>query len=163
MKTTKTAIFPGSFDPVTKAHLAIVERGLSLFDHVIIGVGVNSSKKGMFSLSDRLLMLEKAIEPYQNRVSVQQFEGLTVDFCKKSHAKFILRGMRSPKDFEFESAIAQNNKELDPTIESVFLISENALSHISSTITREIISNDGTITHLVPPSVTDLIASKRTS
>ncbi len=151
------AVFPGSFDPITKAHIDIVTRGLGLFDKIIVAVGVNSSKKSMFSIDERVQMIRVAFEDQAEKVIVEKFDGLTVDFCRKSQAKFILRGMRSAGDFEFERAIAQNNRDLFADIESVFLISVKEFSHISSTITREIITNDGDVTHLVPRAVVQLL------
>lgn len=156
----KIAVFPGSFDPITNAHVEIVNRGLLLFDKVIVAIGVNTSKKGMFTHEARLAMIAEVFNQEQGRVEVVRFSGLTVDFCQSVGAKFILRGMRSINDFESERAIAQNNLELNPDIQTVFLLSEGSKSHISSTIIREILVNNGDVSHLVPSSVVKHIKSQ---
>ena len=115
-----SAVFPGSFDPVTKGHINIVERGLKLFDKVIIGIGNNADKKYMFTLEERLDFITRAFNN-EPKIKVLTYEGLTVDFCEKVGADFILRGLRNPADFEFEKAIAHTNRKLSE-IETVFLI-----------------------------------------
>ena len=147
----KRAVFPGSFDPITLGHLDIVERSIPLFDKIIIGVGTNSEKKYMFSLKKRMDFIEETFSNY-NKISVSQYEGLTIDFCKKIQADFIIRGLRNPADFEFEKAIAHTNRKLSG-IETVFMLTAAKTSFISSSIVREIISNQGDYTQLVPPSV----------
>ena len=147
----KRAVFPGSFDPITLGHLDIVERSIPLFDKIIIGVGTNSEKKYMFSLKKRMDFIEETFSNY-NKISVSQYEGLTIDFCKKIQADFIIRGLRNPADFEFEKAIAHTNRELSG-IETVFMLTAAKTSFISSSIVREIISNQGDYTQLVPSSV----------
>lgn len=156
----KIAVFPGSFDPITNAHVDIVERATALFDKIYIAVGTNSTKKGFFSTDERLAIIQSVCAPYQGAVEAVQFKGLTVDFCREVGAQFILRGMRNAGDFEFEKAIALNNAALAPTIESVFLVSSSGLSHISSTIVREIIANKGNVSHLVPRAVIDALSLK---
>lgn len=157
----KIALFPGSFDPFTQAHYSIVKRALSLFDKVEIAIGVNNSKKGMFSVEEREEMIVQAIKDLGDKVNVSIFKGLTVDYAEEIQAQFILRSMRSPQDFEFERAIAQNNLDLKPDLETVFLISEGKFSHISSTIVREILVNNGEIRHLVPAEVYNYIQEKK--
>lgn len=147
----KRAVFPGSFDPITLGHLDIVERSIPLFDEIIIGVGTNSEKKYMFSLKKRIGFIEETFSNY-NKISVSKYEGLTIDFCKKIQADFIIRGLRNPADFEFEKAIAHTNRKLSG-IETVFMITAAKTSFISSSIVREIISNLGDYTQLVPSSV----------
>ena len=147
----KSAVFPGSFDPITLGHLDIVERSIPLFDEIIIGVGTNSEKKYMFSLKKRMDFIEETFSNY-NKISVSQYEGLTIDFCKKIQADFIIRGLRNPADFEFEKAIAHTNRKLSG-IETVFMLTAAKTSFISSSIVREIISNKGDYTQLVPSSV----------
>ena len=147
----KRAVFPGSFDPITLGHLDIVERSVPLFDEIIIGVGTNSEKKYMFSLKKRIDFIEETFSNY-NKISVNQYEGLTIDFCKKIQADFIIRGLRNPADFEFEKAIAHTNRKLSG-IETVFMLTAAKTSFISSSIVREIISNQGDYTQLVPSSV----------
>lgn len=147
----KRAVFPGSFDPITLGHLDIIERSIPLFDEIIIGVGTNSEKKYMFSLKKRIDFIEETFSNY-NKISVSQYEGLTIDFCKKIQADFIIRGLRNPADFEFEKAIAHTNRKLSG-IETVFMLTAAKTSFISSSIVREIISNQGDYIQLVPSSV----------
>ena len=145
------AVFPGSFDPITLGHLDIVERSIPLFDEIIIGVGTNSKKKYMFPLKKRMSFIEATFSNYQS-ISVIQFQGLTIEFCKKIKADFIIRGLRNPADFEFEKAIAHTNRKLSG-IETVFLLTAAKTSFISSSIVREIISNQGDYSQLVPSEV----------
>lgn len=147
----KRAVFPGSFDPITLGHLDIIERSIPLFDEIIIGIGNNSEKKYMFPLNKRISFIEDTFSKY-DKVYVNQYEGLTIEFCKKIKAEFILRGLRNPADFEFEKAIAHTNRKLSG-IETVFLLTAAKTSFISSSIVREIISNQGDYSLLVPPSV----------
>lgn len=147
----RRAIFPGSFDPLTLGHYDIIQRGITLFDELIIAIGVNSDKKYMFTLEERKQFIKTAFvnEP---KVKVLTYEGLTVDFCKKINANFILRGLRNPGDFEFEKAIAHTNRKLSE-IETVFLLTSSGKSYISSSIVRDVIKNGGDYTGLVPDSV----------
>lgn len=147
----KRAVFPGSFDPITLGHLDIIERSIPLFDKIIIGVGTNSEKKYMFSLKKRMDFIEETFS-HSHNISVIEYEGLTIEFCKKIQADFIIRGLRNPADFEFEKAIAHTNRKLSG-IETVFLLTAAKTSFISSSIVREIISNQGDYTQLVPSSV----------
>ena len=147
----KKAIFPGSFDPITKGHFDIIKRGISLFDEVIVAIGINAEKKYMFSVEDRKRFIEEAFieEP---TVKVITYQGLTIDLCQKENAQFILRGLRNPADFEFEKAIAHTNRRLSK-IETVFLLTAAKTSYISSSIVRDVIRNGGDYTVLVPDSV----------
>ena len=147
----KRAVFPGSFDPITLGHLDIIERSIPLFDKIIIGVGTNSEKKYMFSLKKRMDFIEETFS-HSHNISVIEYEGLTIEFCKKIQADFIIRGLRNPADFEFEKAIAHTNRKLS-RIETVFMLTAAKTSFISSSIVREIISNKGDYTQLVPSSV----------
>ncbi|MEC7125183.1 MAG: pantetheine-phosphate adenylyltransferase [Bacteroidota bacterium] len=147
----KCAVFPGSFDPITLGHLDILERSIPLFDEIIIGVGSNSEKKYMFPLSKRMAFIEETFSEYKS-ISVAKYQGLTIEFCKKVQANFIIRGLRNPADFEFEKAIAHTNRKLSG-IETVFLLTSAKTSFISSSIVREVISNRGDYTQLVPSTV----------
>lgn len=147
----KRAIFPGSFDPFTLGHYDIISRGLDLFDELIIAIGVNSSKKYMFSLEERKQFIEDSFKG-NPKIKVVTYKGLTVDFCQQNDVKFILRGLRNPADFEFEKAIAHTNRDLAP-IETVFLLTAASTSYISSSIVREVIRYNGDYTKLVPESV----------
>ncbi|MEK9603178.1 MAG: pantetheine-phosphate adenylyltransferase [Flavobacteriaceae bacterium] len=147
----KSAVFPGSFDPITLGHLDIIERSIPLFDEIIIAVGTNSNKKYMFELEKRMAFIEETFSEHKN-VKVTQYEGLTIEYCKKIKANFIIRGLRNPADFEFEKAIAHTNRLLSG-IETVFLLTAAKTSFISSSIVREIVSNNGDYTQLVPDAV----------
>ena len=147
----KVALFPGSFDPITLGHYDIINRGVQLFDKIIIAIGVNSEKKYMFSLEERKRFIEEAFAD-EPKVEVTTYEGLTIDFCKKVGAEFILRGLRNPADFEFEKAIAHTNRQLSK-IETVFLLTAARTSFISSSIVRDVLRNGGDYTILVPDSV----------
>ncbi|WP_264509532.1 pantetheine-phosphate adenylyltransferase [Flavobacterium sp. N1719] len=147
----KRAIFPGSFDPITLGHFDIIQRGASLFDEIIVAIGVNAEKKYMFSLEERKRFIEEAFRD-EPKVRVITYEGLTIDLCKKEKADFILRGLRNPADFEFEKAIAHTNRKLSQ-IETVFLLTASRTSYISSSIVRDVLRNGGDYTVLVPDSV----------
>ena len=147
----KKAIFPGSFDPITLGHLDIVNRGVTLFDEVIIAIGENSSKDYMFSLEQRNRFIVDAFKD-NPKVKVVSYQGLTTEFCKKIGVDFILRGLRNPADFEFEKAIAHTNRQLSK-VETVFLLTAASTSYISSSIVRDVIRNDGDYTKLVPKTV----------
>ena len=147
----KRAIFPGSFDPITLGHYDIIQRGISLFDELVIAIGENADKAYMFSLEDRMRFIRDAFagEP---RIRVESYRGLTVDFCKQVGAEFILRGLGNPGDFEFEKAIAHTKRKLSE-IETVFLLTSSGKSYISSSIVRDVIRNGGDYTVLVPDTV----------
>ena len=145
----KIAVFPGSFYPFTIGHEAIVSRAMSLFYTVIIAVGANALKKNLYSLETRKEMITKVFKN-EPRVRVDHYEGLTVDYCKKNGAGFLLRGLRTAADFEFERAIGQVNKSMAPDIESVFLLTVPEHSFINSSIVRDIIKNGGDASKLVP-------------
>ncbi|MCX6171590.1 MAG: pantetheine-phosphate adenylyltransferase [Flavobacterium sp.] len=147
----RIAVFPGSFDPITLGHYDIITRGISLFDEVVVAIGINADKKYMFTLEERKKFIEDTFmeEP---KISVVTYEGLTIDLCRKINAQFILRGLRNPADFEFEKAIAHTNSKLSQ-IETVFLPTASKTSYISSTIVRDVIRNGGDYTVLVPNTV----------
>ena len=147
----KRAVFPGSFDPFTLGHQDIVERGVTMFDEIVIGIGHNSEKNYMFSLDQRKMFIEQC---FQNnpKVKVMDYVGLTIDFCKSIEANYLLRGVRNNGDFEFEKAIARTNRELSD-IETVFLLTSVQTSYISSSIVREIIRNKGDYKRFVPHCV----------
>jgi pantetheine-phosphate adenylyltransferase len=148
----KVAVFPGSFDPFTIGHEAIARRALSLFDEIIIALGANALKKNFYSLATRKEMINKIFSD-EPRIRVDHYEGLTVDFCIKSNAGYLLRGLRTSADFEFERAIAQVNRVLAPSVESVFLLTVPEHSHINSSIVRDIIRSGGDASIFVPSSI----------
>lgn len=147
----RRAIFPGSFDPLTLGHDDIIRRGITLFDELIIAIGINAEKKYMFSLEERMQFVKDAFKD-EPKIKVLTYKGLTVDFCQEVNANFILRGLRNPADFEFEKAIAHTNRKLSE-IETVFLLTSSGKSYISSSIVRDVIRNGGDYTGLVPVSV----------
>jgi pantetheine-phosphate adenylyltransferase len=145
----RVAVFPGSFDPITVGHVDLVHRAIPLFDKIIVSVGINTQKKSLFSLEQRLSWLEKTFEKYPS-VEISSFEGLTVNYCKKINANFLLRGLRQSSDFDYEKTISQLNHIIGDNLETIFLISKPEYSHISSTIVREIIKGDGDVSKFVP-------------
>jgi pantetheine-phosphate adenylyltransferase len=147
----KRAIFPGSFDPITLGHCDIINRGVTLFDEVIVAIGENSAKDYMFSLEERKSFIKNTFEG-NSKIKVMSYSGLTTDFCKEINADFILRGLRNPADFEFEKAIAHTNRNIGD-IETVFLLTSVDTSFISSSIVREIIHYNGDYKKMVPPAV----------
>ena len=149
--TNRIAVFPGSFDPFTIGHEALVKRTLPLFDQIIIAVGMNANKKYMFTKEQRTEWI-KNVFAHEKKVRVTSFTGLTVDFCKKNKADFIIRGVRTSNDFEFEKAIAQMNRSISP-IETIFIMPLPEHSAINSTIIRDIIRNNGDASQFVPKGV----------
>lgn len=154
---TKIAIFPGSFDPITNGHLDIVLRALPLFDEIIVAIGVNTQKKTLFPLEDRIEWIKEVFKD-EPKVSVEHYKGLTINYCKNRGVKYILRGIRSAADFEYEKTIAHLNNTMEPSIETVLILSKSELSSVSSTIVREIIIGHGDVSKFIPavivPSVT---------
>jgi pantetheine-phosphate adenylyltransferase len=153
------AVFPGSFDPITLGHVDLVRRAIPLFDEIIVAVGMNSQKKYLFSLEDRLKWLNEVFK-HDDKVNVDHFEGLTVNFCKEKNARFLLRGLRNASDFDYEKTISQLNSIIGDQLETVFLISQPAYSHISSTIVREIIKGKGDISAFIPEVLHDYLKQK---
>ncbi|MCC8360719.1 pantetheine-phosphate adenylyltransferase [Salinimicrobium sediminilitoris] len=147
----KTAVFPGSFDPITLGHVDIINRGLPLFDEIILAIGINSDKKYMFSLEDRVRFLKETFKD-EPKIKVMTYKGMTVDFCKSQNAGFILRGLRNAIDLEFEKTIGQTNYKLSE-VETVFFITSSGKSHISSTVVRDVIRNGGDYHFMVPDVV----------
>ncbi|WP_424494991.1 pantetheine-phosphate adenylyltransferase [Salinimicrobium sp. GXAS 041] len=147
----KKAVFPGSFDPITLGHVDIIERALPLFDEIILAIGINSEKKYMFSLEERVRFLNESFKD-EPQIQVMTYNGLTVDFCKEQEAPFLLRGLRNGTDLDYEKAIAQTNFKLSG-VESVFLLNSSGKSHISSSIVRDVIRNGGDYSFMVPNAV----------
>jgi len=148
----RIAIFPGSFDPVTRGHESIVRRALPLFEKVIVAIGENGEKKSYFPLDKRLVWLQEIFHGEQ-KVEITTYSGLTVDFCQKNKITYILRGLRTAADFEFERSIGQMNKLMYPGIETVFLLCEPEYASLSSSIVRDIIRNGGDVTQFVPEGI----------
>jgi len=148
----KIAVFPGSFDPITIGHQSIINRASLLFDIVIVAIGTNSSKTNMFSLDLRKKWLTNTFKNDSN-IKIDTYSGLTVDFCKKVNANYIIRGLRSSQDFDYEHGIGIMNKALNNKIETISFMSEPEHSMISSTIIRDIIKNKGNVEQFLPSSV----------
>ena len=146
------AVFPGSFDPFTRGHESIVRRVLPLFDKVIVAIGINVHKTYYFPLEKRKLWIEKTFK-HEKKVHVESFTGLTIEFCRAMKASYIIRGLRTTTDLEFEKAIAQMNKAMADEIETIFILPTPELSAINSTIIRDIVRNGGDASRFVPPGV----------
>ncbi len=152
MHTKRIAVFPGSFDPITTGHVDLVRRALTIFDEIIIAIGVNSQKQTLFPVEERKRWIQKVFEG-DSRIRVDVFEGLTVHYCKKVDAHFLLRGLRNASDFDYEKTISQLNHIVGENVETLFLISKPEFSHISSTIVREIIKGGGNAKPFLPEGV----------
>ena len=148
----KTAVFPGSFDPFTIGHKSIVDRSLSMFDEIIIAIGYNINKDGFFPLEQRLKWIE-TIFVNEPKVKIDKYEGLTIEFCKRVGAKYLLRGLRTSADFEYERAIAQMNKVMYSDLETVFLLTMPEHTHINSTVVRDIIRHGGDASIFLPKEI----------
>ncbi|MFV0561222.1 MAG: pantetheine-phosphate adenylyltransferase [Enterococcus sp.] len=157
----RIALFPGSFDPLTKGHLDTIERGAHLFDEIIIGVFSNTAKKSLFTGEEKLALIEQAVAHIPNvRVIVQEHK-LTVETAHDLGATFLLRGIRSVKDYEYERDIANMNKHLDPKLETVFLLASPEYSHVSSSLLKEILYFDGDVSQYLPPVINEALRRKR--
>ena len=150
---SRIAVFPGSFDPITIDHHDLIDRAAGLFDKLIIAIGVNGQKQSFFPLEKRLQWLQD-LYGHRNNISVEAYEGLTVDFCARHQAGWIVRGVRNAMDFEYEKTIAALNRSLENGPETIFLPASPQFSHISSTIVRELVRHGGPYAHLVPLVVT---------
>ncbi|MFO7616392.1 MAG: pantetheine-phosphate adenylyltransferase [Bacteroidales bacterium] len=148
----KIAVFPGSFDPFTRGHESIISRAQPLFDRIIIAIGENSEKKSYFPLEKRIEMISK-LYGGQPKIEVSQYQGLTVDYCRQVGARFLLRGLRTSADFEFERAIAQVNLKMNPDVETVFLLTLPEYSPVTSTIVREILRYGGDVSPFIPDNL----------
>ncbi|MDY0102964.1 MAG: pantetheine-phosphate adenylyltransferase [Lentimicrobium sp.] len=148
----KRAMFPGSFDPITRGHENIIRRALPIFDEIVIAVGINIEKKGYFPVEERVKWITDVFagEP---KIKVLSYSGLTVDFCKKISADFLLRGLRTSADFEFERTVGQVNKKLNPDVETVFLLSNPEFTSINSSIVRDVYKNGGDVSSFIPESI----------
>src|SRR5688572_3354365 len=153
---SRICLFPGTFDPITLGHVDIIDRAMPLFDKIIVGVGLNSSKVPMFSAEQRVQWINEIYKD-EPRVEGAVYEGLTIEYCKMIGARYILRGIRYVSDFEYEKTIADANRTLDKSIETVFLTGEPKYTSVASTIVRDIIKNGGDASPFLPPEVAKTI------
>lgn len=152
MENAKIAVFPGSFDPITVGHESIIRRAIPLFDKIIVVVGVNADKKSLFSLEQRIVWLQETFSDCPT-IEIASHSGLTVDFCKQVGAKYILRGLRTSADFEFERSIGQTNKSLIPEIDTVFMLTIPEHTFINSSIVRDVFRNGGDVSNFIPSKI----------
>lgn len=152
MNSKQIAIFPGSFDPITKGHESVVLRALPLFDEIIVAIGENTIKKSFFSIQQRLTWIRKTFEDYP-QIKVEEFSSLLVDFCNEKKAKYVLRGLRNSVDFQYERNIALINQELNPDIETIFILTKPQDTAISSSFVREILSFGADVTKFIPSKI----------
>jgi pantetheine-phosphate adenylyltransferase len=157
----RTAVFTGTFDPLTLGHLDVIRRGRTLFDHLIVAIGVNPHKPTLFSIDERVALARKVVEPFSN-VSVEAFEELTVQFVRRIGARIILRGVRTLTDMEYEFGMSMTNQRLDPGIETVFLMADGEYSHVSSSLIKQVarFGEEKALRRFVPPEVVAPIMTK---
>lgn len=149
---TRSAVFPGSFDPITRGHESVIRRALPLFDEIYVAVGVNNEKKSYFTVEKRLEFIRKVFDG-EPGIKVVQYSGLTVEFCKRVKARYLLRGLRTSADFEFERSIGQINKKLYPQIETVFFLTDPQFTSLTSSIVRDILRYGGDVSQFIPESL----------
>ncbi len=153
------AIYAGSFDPVTRGHLDLIERASALFDEVIVAIGVHPTRSPLFTFDERLAMLEEVTRPFKN-ARVERFDGLLIHYCKTVGARVIVRGLRAATDFEYELQIAHANADMDPTVDTMFLPTRANYGFISASLVREIASHGGDVSHYAPASVCAALRAK---
>ncbi len=156
----KIAIFPGSFDPFTIGHESVITRALPIFDVIYVAIGTNTTKNDYFSIEQRKQMIREVFSD-KDKIRIESYEGLTVEYCRKKGARYLLRGLRTSSDFEYERAIAQTNKAMYPELESVYLLTLPEHTHVNSTIVREIIRLGGDASLFIPRAI-DLSKYPRT-
>lgn|SRR5690606_34844269 len=148
----KICLFPGTFDPITMGHVDVIKRSVSLFDKLVIAIGVNTSKTPMFGVEQRIAWIKEIFKDYP-QIEVTSYKGLTINYCREIGAQYMMRGIRYISDFEYEKAIGDMNRMLAPEIETIFLTCAPEYSTISSTIVRDVIRNGGDVSQIVPPEV----------
>jgi pantetheine-phosphate adenylyltransferase len=155
-----TAVYPGTFDPITNGHLDILVRALRLFDHVIVTIAVNQRKQPLFTVEERVRFIRDAVPEYGDRLEVAQVDGLLVDFCRAHDATVIVRGLRALADFEYEFQFAHMNRRLAPGVDTVFFMTDERNHYVSSSLVKEVASLGGDVTGLVPAPVVEALAAK---
>jgi pantetheine-phosphate adenylyltransferase len=158
----KTAVYPGSFDPITYGHLDLVERGLKVFDRVVVAIAINPGKKELFSVEERLELIELSLadHPLRSRIRVDSFQGLLVEYVKQIQAHAIIRGLRAVSDFEYEFQMALMNRKLDRDVETLFMMTGMRWIYISSRIIKEVVVSGGSVNGLVPDPVEKKLAER---
>jgi len=157
---TRTAVFPGSFDPITNAHLDVIRRGAALFDQLVIGVLTNPRKTPTFSSAERVALIQAEVGDLGPSVLVEAFEGLTVDFAARHQAGFVIRGLRAISDFEAELQMAHTNRRLSSSVDTVFLMTSLEYGYVSSTLAKEIAALGGDVSAMVPPGVAEALRTR---
>ncbi|WP_435009967.1 pantetheine-phosphate adenylyltransferase [Tundrisphaera lichenicola] len=157
----RTAVFTGTFDPLTLGHLDVIGRGRTLFDHLVVAIGVNPNKQSLFSIEERVELARLVVEPFPN-VSVEALEGLAVHFVRKVGARVILRGLRTLSDMEYEFSMTMTNQRLDPSIETVFLMADGEYSHVSSSLIKQVarFGKEEALRRFVPPELVGPVMGK---
>lgn len=155
-----TAVYPGTFDPITNGHLDILKRALALFDHIVVTLAVNPRKQPLFTVEERIGFIHDALPEYAHRLSFASFSGLLVAFCREQNAGVIVRGLRALADFEYEFQFAHMNRRLAPEIDTVFFMTDERNHYVSSSLVKEVASLGGDVTGLVPPPVVSALAKK---
>lgn len=158
---TRVAVFPGSFDPITNAHLDVLQRAAALFDRLVVGVLRNPAKQAFFSVDERVALIRACVEELGSSVTVEAFEGLTVDFARRHGAGFVVRGLRAVSDFEFELQLAHTNRRLAPEIDTTFLMTALEHGYISSTLAKEVAQFGGDVSGMVPGPVAEALRAHR--
>ena len=157
---TRVAVFPGSFDPMTNAHLDVAQRASRLFDRLVIGVLNNTRKQPLFAIDERVALIERCVAELGEHVSVEAFDGLTVDFARRHGAGFIVRGLRAVSDFEAELQMAHTNRRLQRAVDTVFLMSALEFGYLSSTLAKEVAQFGGDVGEMVPPPVRSALEAR---
>lgn len=158
---SRTAVFTGMFDPITLGHLDVIRRGRLLFEHLVVGIGVNPSKAAMFGIDERVELARRVVAPFDN-VSVEAFDELAVHFVRRIGARVILRGLRTLSDMEYEFGMSLTNQRLEPSVETVFLMADGEYSHVSSSLIKQIARYGGTesLASFVPPEIIEPIVAQ---
>ena len=160
-RSKQIAVYPGTFDPITNGHLDILERALRLFDHVIVVIAINVRKQPLFTPEERIGFIRDALPAQGDRIEFAQESGLLVEFCQRSGASVIVRGLRALADFEYEFQLAHMNRRLAPQVDTVFFMTDERNHYVSSSLVKEVAALGGDVTGLVPPAVVAALAAKR--